>query len=111
MERYRSGRNGIDSKSIWGSQAPTGVRIPLSPPRHNPVKSKEVQKPIRNSGFFVAIRPTTCYYVLQNTPILGIREGVIYTQKLSDTPKKGECNAKAYNSIIRHEGSKSKNKR
>ncbi|GEM_PF-4633267 len=31
-ERYRSGRNGIDSKSIWGPQAPTGVRIPLSPP-------------------------------------------------------------------------------
>ncbi len=31
-ERYRSGRNGIDSKSIWGPKAPTGVRIPLSPP-------------------------------------------------------------------------------
>ena len=85
--------------------------IPLSSTKS---KSNTIQrsiKPIRNSGFFVAIRPTTCYYVLQNTPILGIREGVIYTQKLSDTPKKGECNAKAYNSIIRHEGSKSKNKR
>ena len=33
-ERYRSGRNGIDSKSIWGPQAPTGVRIPLSPPEY-----------------------------------------------------------------------------
>ena len=31
-ERYRSGRNGIDSKSIWGPKALTGVRIPLSPP-------------------------------------------------------------------------------
>ncbi len=32
VERYRSGRNGIDSKSIWGSKALTWVRIPPSPP-------------------------------------------------------------------------------
>ena len=31
-ERYRSGRNGVDSKSTWGSKALTWVRIPPSPP-------------------------------------------------------------------------------
>ena len=31
-ERYRSGRNGLDSKSSWGLVTPTWVRIPPSPP-------------------------------------------------------------------------------
>jgi hypothetical protein len=31
-ERYRSGRNGVDSKSTWGPKALTWVRIPPSPP-------------------------------------------------------------------------------
>jgi hypothetical protein len=40
-----------------------------------------VQKPIRNSGFFVAFSPKTYYKIYQNPVILGIRERVIYTQK------------------------------
>ncbi len=32
-ERYRSGRNGVDSKSTWGPKALTWVRIPPSPPK------------------------------------------------------------------------------
>ena len=39
-ERYRSGRNGIDSKSIWGPKALTGVRIPLSPPDGQGVRQR-----------------------------------------------------------------------
>ena len=31
LERYRRGRNGTDSKSVWGFFS-TWVRIPLSPP-------------------------------------------------------------------------------
>jgi len=70
-----------------------------------------MQKPVRNSGFFVAFSPKTCYDDLQNTHTLGIRKWVKYTQAFSDTPKKENANAEANCSIIRHEGSKSKIKR
>ena len=97
------GERGVRNAEARGS-------IPLISTKRQSNSIQRRPKPTKNSGFFVAIRPETCYDVLQNTPIMGIREGVIYTQKLPDTPKKGECNAEANYSIIRHEGSKSKSK-
>ncbi|KFO68741.1 hypothetical protein ER57_01990 [Smithella sp. SCADC] len=36
------------------------VRLPPPPPEGNPTKSKEVQKPVRNSGFLV-VNSFRCY--------------------------------------------------
>ena len=72
-ERYRSGRNGIDSKSIWGPKALTGVRIPLSPPDDSPRVSSAVQKPSRNGGFFVAVRPKGISYPAISIVLGGIK--------------------------------------
>ena len=47
------------------------IRVLLPPPIHNPRKSKEVEKPVRNSGFFLAICPKTCYTIHQNPAVLG----------------------------------------
>ncbi len=85
----------------------TRVRLPPPPPDDNPIQSKEVQEPVRNSGFFLAICPKTCYKVYQNPVILGIRRGVAYTQNKVRIPKKEVDHAKAYHAIDGHEGFKS----
>ena len=60
---------GLENRCPKGSR----VRILLPPPKHNSVRSEEMQKAVRNSGFFVVFSPKTCYKILQNTPIMGIR--------------------------------------
>jgi hypothetical protein len=37
------------------------IRLPPPPPFRNPTKSKEAQKPVRNSGFFVDYCPKGDY--------------------------------------------------
>ena len=49
----------------------SGVRSSSAPPKHNSAMSEEVQKPARNSGFFVVFRPEMCYEILQNPASLG----------------------------------------
>jgi hypothetical protein len=92
-ERYRSGRNGIDSKSIWGLTALTGVRIPLSPPDVSPRMSSEVRNPLEIAGFllpWVRQRPKKSFDILSCFPYpQSIRVDKSYVSAVQlDIPKK-----------------------
>ncbi len=50
---------GLENRWVKASR----VRILLPPPEHNPVKSKDIQKPSRNRGFFVVYCPNMCYKI------------------------------------------------
>ena len=55
------GERGVRNAEARGS-------IPLISTKIQSNTTQRSPKPTKNSGFFVAIRPTTFYYVLQNTP-------------------------------------------